>query len=163
VARKKLPHVSNGAVFALLCQHGKKPLKERPRLRMKALFFVDPEVIVKGGAVGVGASVVDLGSGNAVTDHLKHVAKWHFDAFPFPGFLIHLDPVFIMVGVSSLVVEPRCRIPPLHSFCSIGTSVPLIVAYTAQKLNRRIFRKVVEQPLAVKPHSKAELHYNQLV
>jgi hypothetical protein len=58
-------------------------------------------------------------------------------------------PMFKMVSVSSLMVQPRHGYAGCLTFCVVGASCPLIIFTAYQKFRRGIFGQVMKQPLLI--------------
>ncbi len=104
-------------------------------------------VILKRHIACIVTLVIDGGSGNSVHIHLNQISLGHSDRndcvfLSFPARLV-VRPVLIMVLVSSLMMDPRFRIPFLLPFGIVGTSVSLIVFSPGQELRRTVLAKIM--------------------
>ena len=107
-------------------------------------------VVVIGGCVGVLLALIDPAGGDPVAEHLgdvffRHLAPAHEDV-PVRGDAV-VDPVFKVMAVAALVVQPRqaqARGLPLGI---VRAAVALIVVDTAPELGGAVFAQVVRQTL----------------
>ena len=118
-------------------------LKKFPRVRViKCLAPIDPT------------------GGVPVTEHLRHIFDGHLhahDAEGAVGLLPVVRPVFQMVPVAALMVEPSGRVALVLSLRVVGTAVALKIFRTHTKFQRRVFGKVVCQALPIQAQTEAVL------
>lgn len=114
-------------------------------------------IISKGERVIVIVTVIILTGGDAVAEHLYNIAGWHRHALKsFVRVDRHIDPVFKMMTVPSLVMKPGGGIALCYFLAVIGTSFStLIILYSLNKLGWGIFGPVMHDTLFVKPGFKA--------
>ena len=121
-------------------------------------------VVLPGGGVGVFFLLIDLAGGDAVAEHFHHVVDRNLHA---PHLIAQLrrvvDPVFKMVPVPPLVVEPGGGIALLQPFDLVGAAGPLVVPDACEELDGGVFAHVVEQALPVQAGLETVFHDPQLV
>ena len=121
-------------------------------------------VVLQGAAVGVGVLFVHAARGDAVAEHLDHVARGHGFAL-HRGVAVALDvhPVLPVMAVAPLVVHPSLGVPLYSALSRVRATKSLVVPHTNHKLARRVLGQVVREALAVQTHAKAVAHHEQLV
>ena len=158
------PDERKGSLLALLFQHREEIFQLVLRLRVhhdkiSASFKVFPRTRIR-----VIFSLINLRRGNPVHHHLDQVAKRHFIADKPPGLVrCKIDPVFEMMLIASLVVQPRRRIALFFFFRRIWTAVSLIIFNTGCKFLPGILGQVVQKSLAVQSYRKASDTLHKIV
>ena len=74
-----------------------------------------------------------------------------------------VNPVFQMVPIAPLVVEPGGGIAQLFPLGSVGTAGAAIVFCANPELGPGIFAHIVHQPLADQSNPEAILHHQKLM
>lgn len=153
-----MPDIGKGGILALvpqLDQHGFQQirglliqdrvglgtLKKFPRIRIFKRF-----------------APVDPAGGVPVAEHLCHIFDRHLhphDAGGAVGLLPVVRPVFQMVSVAALVVEPGGGVSLILPLRIVGAAVTLKVSHAHPKFLRRVFGKVVRQTLPIQTQSEA--------
>ncbi len=83
--------------------------------RVKQVVGLAALVVFPRGSIGVPVAQIDLAGGHAVAHHFAHIAQGHLHAGKagFRGAII--DPVFEVMLVAPLVVEPRGGVARLRA------------------------------------------------
>ena len=74
-----------------------------------------------------------------------------------------VDPIFKVVLIPSLVVQPCAAVPLFPAFSVVGAAVALIIFRPHQEFRRGILGEVMGQPLPIKPDPEAVPHDQQFV
>ena len=120
-------------------------------------------VVFPRGGIGVFFAQIDLAGRHPVADHLADIPQRHLHA-GHAGFIgAVVDPVFEVVLVPALVVEPRRGVALGVPLGLVGAVVALIVDAAGDKLRGAVFAQVVGQALLVQAAFKAVFHHQQLV
>ena len=103
---------------------------------------------------GVGVLVLEVGPArrDAVAEHLGDVAQRHFAPAHVDLAVVAdtvVDPVFKVVAVAPLVVQPRQTHAVFQALLVVGAAPALVVFYAPPKLRGAVFAQVVGQTL---PH-----------
>lgn len=154
-----------GGGFALVPQHDQKSGQLLVGFRMQIRRALDAGVIILPGMAGiVGCAPVDLGGGEPVAKHLGYVAVRHAKAHqPVIAVETHIDPVFKVVLVAPLVVQPGAGDARLTAGFGIGAVGSGIKAHPGHKFAGTVLAQVVEKALFVKADAKAVAHHERLV
>ena len=106
---------------------------------MQPVVVVSLGIIFPWGTIMILVFQISFTGSYPVTKHFRYIAKGHFD--PFHGFSIAgiVNPIFHMMFIASLMVEPGSAIPFLRPFCFIGTAVALVIFDSRKKFHKRIF------------------------
>ena len=98
-----------------------------------------------GGFVCV--PLVDFCGSNPVAEGFLEENQRHGNRFVGAGNCADIVPVFVVVAVSALVMEPCSGISLHFSFMFVGTAFScLIVPRSRDELGRRVFRQIMHQP-----------------
>ena len=115
-------------------------------------------IVFKRTGIVIAALLISLACGNAVHKHLNHILHRHLHTDdPLLGIYTVVKPVFIMMPVPSLVMQPRRRISLPLALRVIRTSGSLIIPASNQELRRHIFGQVMAKPLPIQTHPKTAL------
>ena len=120
-------------------------------------------IISERVSVCVRAAIIYFGRRHPIHKHFDHIAPRHryrFHSRPglcFIGTIV--NPVFIVMFVPALMVQPCSRIACRLPFRIVRTSVSLVIFDSYQKLRRSIFGQVVQQSLTVQPYRKTAFQY----
>ena len=96
-----------GVVLALDRQHPEQTFQKCGSLAVNEPVHPALAVVGKGIGVRVLVPVVDLSGSHSVTEHLDDVAQGHFHGLDAARLRIVVRPVFKMVLVAPLVMQPR--------------------------------------------------------
>ena len=97
-------------------------------------------VIFKRTAVIIAASLVSLTRGNTVHEHLNHILHRHLHTDdPLLGIHAVIKPIFVMMPVPPLVMQPGGRISLDLPLRIIRASGSLVILTSNQELRRHIF------------------------
>ena len=152
-----------GAVMPEVAHHLQQLFQQGTGLRVEQVVGLAALVVFPRGSIGVLVAQIDLACGHAVAHHFAHIAQGHLHAVKarLPGAVI--DPVFQMVLVAALVVQPRGGIAPRQTFRFVGAVVTLIIDAAWNELGRAVLAQVVGKALLVEPAGKSVFHHQQLV
>ena len=112
-------------------------------------------VVVIRVAVPVKRTAVGLARRNAVAEHFEHIFQRHLHAAHPRAVRRVVDPVFQMMAVSSLVVQPRRTVSLFAPLDFVRAAVALIIPRTRPELDRTEFAEVVRESLTVKTDAPA--------
>ena len=156
-------HVREGPLLPDVPHHLKQLFQQRSRLGVEQIVVFAVLVILPGGGVGVPAAQIDLAGGHTVADHLADVPQGdlHAGEAGFRGAVV--DPVFEVMLVAALVVEPCRGVAPGFPLRLIGAVVALIVDAARDELGGAVLAQIVGKSLLVEPSGKAVFHHQQLV
>ena len=103
-------------------------------------------VVVVGRGVGIFVALIDLAGGNAVAEHFgyifeRHFAPAHVDLTVVGNTVV--DPVFKVVAVASLVVEPRKAHAVFAPLSVVRAAVALIILDAAPEFRGAVFAQVM--------------------
>lgn len=98
-------------------------------------------------AVRIIFTLIDFTGGHAVAEHLGYIAHGHGNRLVFVTYSIIVRPVFKVVSVSSLVVEPCGGIAVKLTFLLVGTFIAAVKPCAGDELGGAVLRKVVPEPL----------------
>ena len=137
-----------GAVMPEVAHHFQQFFQQGAGLRVEQVVGLAALVVFQRGSIGVLVAQIDLAGGHAVAHHFAHIAQGHLHAGKarLPGAVI--DPVFQMVLVAALVVQPRGGIAPRQTFRFVGAVVTLIIDAARNELGRAVLAQVVGTPNA---------------
>ena len=100
--------------------------------------------------IGIFLSQIVSGCTDPIHDHFRHIFSGHSGShdhmLTVKGIVY---PMFKMVSVSSLMVQPGHGYAGCLTFCVVGASCPLIIFTAYQKFRRGIFGQVMKQPLLI--------------
>ena len=88
-----------------------------------------------------------------VTDHLADIVERHLDRAIACAIIV--EPVFKVVLIPALVVEPGFRVAHQLLFLGVGRPIAFEIFNTRAKLSRRELRQVMQDPLLIKAQPKA--------
>ena len=108
-------------------------------------------------------SVIDPAGGNPIQTQLYHIAGGHGVAHEHHVTAAVVDPVFQMVLVPALVMEPCGRVAQLFPLSGIGASGAGIILGPHTELCGGILAHIMHQPLPDEPHPEAVLHHQKLM
>ena len=144
----------------MIVQYPKQSLQLFLCLRMdEPQLFLAFQKVFQGLAVGIGISKIRTGRTDSVHHHLRHIPSRHLrshDHMLSIQGIIH--PVFKMMLVSALMMQPGGGYPDILPFSIVGTPCSLIIFASDQKFRRMIFRQIVEQALLIQPDTEAIPH-----
>ena len=151
------------ALAALIPDHFQQLFQQRAGLRVKDIMILAALVILPGSGIGIPVSQVDLTSGHPVTDHLADIPQG--DLHPHHALLgiAVIDPIFQVMLIAPLMMQPSRGIPPGLPFCFIGAVVPLVIDAAGDKLRRAVLAQVMCQTLCIQPTFKAVPHHQHLM
>ena len=120
-------------------------------------------VVVPGGGIGVLVAQIDLAGGHPVADHLADIPErdLHPGQAGLGGAVV--DPVFQMMLVAALVVEPGRGVAPGLPLRLVGAVVALIVDAPRDELGGAVLAQVVGKALLIEPAGEAVFHHQQLM
>ena len=121
-------------------------------------------IVFPGRPIGIVLSFIDSAGCNPVHNHLYHILERHFIANQ-PRFLIfgNINPIFKMVFIASLMMQPCLRKSHNLPFSRIGASGSLIEIHSGPEFFRTVFRQIVKQSLTVQSYLKAVFHNQKLM
>ena len=143
-------------VLALIAQNQQAFLKLAAGLGVQQVVVLAAVVVFPGRGVGVAGPFVVFAGGDAVADHLGHVARRHTHAghgVVAAGRVV--DPIFQVVFVAPFVVQPGRAVAFGLALGVVGAAGALPVLGPGQKLHRRQFAEVVHKALPVQPAAEA--------
>ena len=144
------PHITEGGVLPLILQNPQHFLKLCTGLRVNGDVLPRVHEIIIGGRIGISIFQVDFAGCQAVAEHLRHIAHRHFvpriaDLVIRCQGIIH--PVFKVVPVAPLVMQPGLRDPLLQPLGIVRAAKALIILCSAPEFFRGILAEVVGQSL----------------
>ena len=146
-------------LLPLVPQHPQQLLQQRLGLGVEDVVVQAPGIVLPRGGVGVPLLLIYLAGGDTVAEHLHHIVDRHLHPAHFVLQLRGVvDPIFQVVPVSPLVVEPGGGVAPLQALHLVGAAVSLKIFHTRQELHGAVLAHIVEQSLPVQPHPKAIFH-----
>ena len=157
------PDVCESIIFPFFGQHP-EPFFQNIR-RMGVHFFSGSaaEEVFQRTVIGIVFTFVVLAGGHSVAEHFLQIPQRHFHRLVLFGLGIHVVPVFKMVPVSALVVEPGGGIAEQLSFPFVGASGALIIPHTGEKFRGGEFGQVVGQSPQRNPASYGILPHQLFV
>jgi len=141
------PGSRRGFVLPLLCQHQQQLAQKGLGLRVHKVAALAPLVIFQRLAVVVLFPLINFTGGDAVTEHLDDVLEGHLHRLHLVGHVAVVGPVFVVVAVAALVVQPGQGIAPDDAFLVVGAAVALIESGGVPELHRAVFGQVMSQAL----------------
>ncbi len=112
----------------MIAQNDQEPPEQAVGLGVDHIMLMRTAVIGVGVAVGIVFPVINAAGGNPVAEHLHNIVQRHFDP---AHFMIArrrvVDPVFDMVLVAALMVEPCLAVSELGAFGGVRAFVPLVI------------------------------------
>ena len=156
-------HVREGPLLPDVPHHLEQLFQQRSRLGVEQIVVFAVLVVLPRGGVGVLAAQIDLAGGHTVADHLADVPQGdlHAGEAGFRGAVV--DPVFEVMLVAALVVEPCRGVASGFPLRLIGAVVALIVDAARDELGGAVLAQIVGKALLVEPAGKAVFHHQQLV
>lgn len=126
--------------LSLLRQHLEHPFQLFSGLRMHRCTESAFVVIFQRRGIRVCCSLIDLARCNAVHDHFRNVTVRHRHRLAHAMSAVNavIDPIFIMMAVSSLMMHPCGRITVSFPLRIVGTSGSLIIPDPRSKLSRAV-------------------------
>ena len=127
--------------------------------RLYALTFL---MIQPRTCVCISLLLINLACCNAIHEHFHHIPQGHFHPNQKRAFTAGhgiINPIFKMVLISALMMQPRGGIALLLLLCIIGAAIALKIFRTDQKFCQAVLAQIMRQPLPVKPNSEAALPY----
>ena len=120
-------------------------------------------VVLPRGGIGVLVAQIDLAGSHPVAHHLADVPQGdlHAGQAGLGGAVI--DPVFQMMLVAPLVVQPRRGVALGCALRLVGAVVALIIDAPGDELGGAVLAQVVGKALLIQPAFKAVFHHQQLV
>ena len=112
--------------------------------------------------VGILLLLVYAAGGDTVAEHLGYILLGHLAPADIDAAILTetvVDPVFKVVAVAALVMQPRMAHAVLDALGIIGAAVALIELDAPQKFGRGVFAQIVEQTLTIQTQLKAVASY----
>ena len=103
--------------------------------------------ILQRMAVRIIFALIDFTGGHAVTKHLGYIAHRHGNRLVFVTYDVIVRPVFKVVSIPTLVVEPCGRIAVKLTFLLVGAFVAAVKPCTGDELGGAVLRKIVPKSL----------------
>ena len=143
---------SFGSLPAGLPQQFQQFLHQGSCLGMEKVMVLSPVVILQGMVPGIGSSLIVLAGCDPVTDHLYHIFYRHLHASQLSVLQTVVHPVFQVMFVPALMVEPgggnALRLP----LGIVGAAHPVLVIFcSGPELHRGVFAHVMEESLLIQP------------
>lgn len=138
-------------------QHAEHALQLPGGIRMDERAQMGVYIILIRRGVGVFLAQIDAACRDAVAEHLRHIAQRHGVALKADNAVrphAVVDPVFQVVAVAALVVQPGQGDAGGLALGVVGTAIALVVLRAGDELRRGVFAQIVGQPLI----DKAQLH-----
>lgn len=114
-----------------------------------------PQEKLIGMAVVIIPALVNLAGGETVAEHLRHISSRHLHAADAAAVPLVIRPIFKVVPVAALVVEPCGAVAKLFSLGVVRAVIPLEVTDACPELHWGVFGQVVGQALPVQPQAEA--------
>ena len=147
-----LSYILECCTLTFFCQHLQKLMYKCRCLRMDHLAKLRRPflLLLKRLFVCILITQISFGCCDPVHKHLIHILYRHLLSYnPLSRNYTVINPVCIMMLITTFVMQPRCRISGCFTFCIIRASCSLIILTTDQKFCRRIFGQIMKQPLLV--------------
>ena len=150
------PDKVKGGIFPLVPELEEDGFQQRLRVGMEEelTLFAPLEKLI-GVAVVIIVPLVDLAGGKAVTEHFRHVFLRHFHAADAAAILLIVGPVFEMMAIPALMVEPGGAVAEELALLVVGTVVSLKVLCARPELHGRKLGEVMGQALPVQAQAEA--------
>ena len=95
---------------------------------------------------------------------LHHIAHRHpHPSQPVTSVQSVVDPVFVVVFILPLVVEPRGRVSSILALRIVRTSRPLIIFAPNTELRPSIFGQIMEKSLTIESYLKTLSHHQNFM
>ena len=144
---QKSAHIVERRVLALLLEYEQHLADELAGLGMDEDMAARLFVVVVGRGVGIFVALIDLAGGNAVAEHFgyifeRHFAPAHVDLTVVGNTVV--DPVFKVVAVAPLVVEPRKAHAVFAPLSVVRAAVALIILDAAPECSCTVRKQATE-------------------
>ena len=122
-------------------------------------------IVIKRRPVRVFASHIDLAGSDPIHDHFRNILIRHRHRSHSTGQCLHavIDPVFVMMFIPALMVQPGAGITDIFSFRIVGAACPLIVFCPYPELCGTILGHIMQQSLFIQTYLKAALCHKDLM
>ena len=157
---QKSAHIVERRVLALLLEHKQHFADELACLGVDEDMSARLFVVVVGRGVGVFVALIDLAGGDTVAEHLGHVLERHFAPAHEDLTVVAdavVDPVFKVMAVAPLVVEPGEAHAVFAPLGVVRAAVALIILDAAPEFRGAVLAYVMRQPLIVQAEAKTVL------
>ena len=155
--------VSEGLHLPFFLQHFQQVVQLLPGGRVHPVLFKAFAEIFQRCTIGIIFALVGLTGGAPIHHHFHQILSGHMKGFVLLGFQTQIRPVFIVMAVTALMVDPRFAVSLDLPLCSIGTASALVILCAPPKLRGGIFGQVMGQSLPEQTHPETAPHNNEAV
>ena len=130
-----LSDIGKSFLFPFFRQHGEKAFQKSFCFRMNRRILSALQVVNERILLSIIGTIISFAGCNSVHQHFNHIFLRHFCRSHTSLYFLCtvIDPIFVMMLITPLVMKPCTGIADCLSFGIVGASVSLIIFCTHHK------------------------------